>query len=332
VVACLALAAVLIWRAPPGRMALYAAFALVLLGTGDNGAIHTLSRTASAWGTAARLLGSLGLTSAAVVLFLFPDGRFVPRWTRWAAVLWLGFGLVAAVVPVSPLDPTTSALGPPLQVGLLASNVFAQIYRYRYVSGPIERQQTRWVVAGVAVVGAVTGTITLYRYGPLAALTRPLADLVAISLYYVAVLLLPLSLTSAILRHRLWDIDVIIRRTLVYGALTATLAAVYFGGVALLQRGLLFFTGQHSSQPAVVASTLAIAALFQPLRRRLQAFIDRRFYRRKYDAARVVAAFGVRLREETDLDRLSADLLATVEEAVQPAHASLWLRPPRRGG
>ena len=140
---------------------------------------------------------------------------------------------------------------------------------------------------------------------------------------------LPVAIGMAVLRYRLYDIDRIINRTLVYGALTMTLVLVYLGGVVLLQQGFISLTGQ-TSQLAVVASTLAIAALFGPLRGRIQSFIDQRFYRGKYGAARTLEAFSGRLRDETDLNTLSEDLVSVVREPVQPAHASLWLRSTRK--
>ncbi len=138
--------------------------------------------------------------------------------------------------------------------------------------------------------------------------------------------MIPLSIGVAIVRSGLYEIDVIINRTLVYGSLTAVLVALYFSGIVTLQRVFVALTGQKSTL-AVVASTLLIAALFNPLRRRIQGFIDRRFYRRKYDARKTLEAFSAKLRDETDLDALNAELVGVVRETMQPAHVSLWLRP-----
>jgi hypothetical protein len=143
-------------------------------------------------------------------------------------------------------------------------------------------------------------------------------------------LAIPTAVGIAILRYRLYDIDLIINRTLVYGSLTAMLVALYFVGIVVLQRVFVDLTGQQSTL-AVVASTLTIAALFNPLRRRVQALVDRRFYRRKYDAAKTLSSFSLRLREETDLDSLSEEVLGVVRETLQPAHVSLWLRPHAAG-
>jgi hypothetical protein len=137
---------------------------------------------------------------------------------------------------------------------------------------------------------------------------------------------IPAATGIAILKYRLYEIDLLINRTLVYGSLTATLALVYVGSVVVLQGAFRALTGQES-QLVVVATTLAIAALFNPLRRRIQGFVDRRFYRRKYDAAKTLAAFSAKLRDETDLDALNAELVGVVRETMQPSHVSLWLRP-----
>jgi hypothetical protein len=144
--------------------------------------------------------------------------------------------------------------------------------------------------------------------------------------FALSFMLLPLSIGVAVLRSHLFDIDVLINRTLVYGSLTATLVALYFGGIVALQRLFVVLTGERSTL-AVVVSTLAIAALFNPLRRRVQSFIDRRFYRRKYDARKTLEAFSSKLRDETDLETLNKELVGVVRETMQPAHASLWLRP-----
>jgi hypothetical protein len=214
--------------------------------------------------------------------------------------------------------------------GFLVSFVFAQAYRYRRVSGPAERQQTKWVVFGVAAALVGIGTILapFLFIEPLSSTETTAISaltLVQISGGGAFMLLIPLSIGVAVLRSRLFDIDILINRTLVYGSLTVSLAVVYVGSVVLLQGALRALTGGES-QLAVVASTLTIAALFGPMRRRIQDLIDRRFYRRKYDTTKTLAAFSARLRDETDLDRLDKELVSVVKDTLQPVHVSLWLR------
>jgi hypothetical protein len=188
-------------------------------------------------------------------------------------------------------------------------------------AGTVERQQIKWLAYGGAVV---VGTI--FASGFVSIWSVPLSILII----SVALLGLPVFTGIAILRYRLYDIDIIINRTLVYGSLTLMLALVYFGGVTATQALFRTLTGQEQlPQLVVVASTLVIAALFSPLRRRIQSFIDRRFYRRKYDARKTLDAFSEKLRDETDLEALNDDLVGVVRETIQPAHISLWLRPDK---
>jgi hypothetical protein len=208
------------------------------------------------------------------------------------------------------------------------SMVWSQTYRYRKVSSAAQRQQTKWVVFGTALGVAGTFPFQLPVDLSLVGGDTPLTLLVLKTGFVFSLLLVPLSISVAVLRSRLFDIDVLINRTLVYGSLTAALVGVYFGFVVVLQRLFVALTGQQSTL-AIVASTLVIAALFTPLRRRIQSFIDRRFYRSKYDARKTLEAFSHQLRDETDLARLGDDLLGVVGETMQPAHVSLWLRPER---
>jgi hypothetical protein len=198
-----------------------------------------------------------------------------------------------------------------LFIGVIGA-IASVVVRFRRSRG-VERQQMKWFVYAVAPMLLIP--------------TEDFLPEIISSVALCAVLIgLPTAIGIAVLRYRLYEIDVLINRTLVYGSLTALLVTTYVGSIVVLQVAFRTLTGQDS-QLAIVASTLAIAALFNPLRRRIQAFVDRRFYRRKYDAARILARFGARLRDETDLAELNEELLAVVRETVQPAHASLWLRP-----
>jgi hypothetical protein len=279
------------------------------------------------------------------VALLFPDGR--PPSKRWRPVVWLvGIAVVvgvtvAALLPVpvcnvcsienplgiEGLESVSDLIDPLIEAfwyGVLGFVAVASLYvRFRHAGG-VERQQIKWLAYAASLV--VLGTTLAYGvYGVTGARWT---WRVGITLLAVGLVGTPIAVGIAISRYRLYEIDTLINRTLVYGALTAALAMLYLGGVATTQVIFRALTGQEEQpQLAIVVSTLVIAALFTPLRRRIQGFIDRRFYRRKYDARRTLEAFSAKLRDETDLDALSGDLVGVVRETIHPAHVSLWLRP-----
>jgi hypothetical protein len=324
-----AVAALIFWRRSDDWMAMFVSLFLVIIGVNFSVQAQAMQLTnvQMAWYWSHTVLIGLGWVSLSLLLYLFPNGRFVPRWTRPLAVFVVASNLF--------LDASTDAFStfPPWVLGAIflvngGSGVVAQIYRYARVSGPVQRQQTKWVVFGLAA----TMLVILGRYLPLLifpslSTSSSFYFLVSTYIYPPGLLCIPLTLGFAVLRYRLWDIDILINRTLVYGALTALLALVYFGLVVALQALFKAITGQVGASPLVIViSTLAIAALFQPLRRRIQKIIDHRFYRRKYDAAHTLAAFNATLRNEVDLSQLSEQLVAVVQETMQPASVSLWLR------
>jgi hypothetical protein len=209
----------------------------------------------------------------------------------------------------------------------ITSVLFAQIYRYWRVSNAVQRQQTKWVVFGTVVWGGGIVGLSLYANMAWPGGNPPagISDLMITTAFTLFALLVPVSIGMAVLRSHLWDIDLLIRRTLVYTALTGLLALAYFGSVLALQGLVRLVTGQGQSQVVTVVSTLVIAALFIPLRRRVQGFIDRRFYRRKYDAARTLALFSDSVRDEVELERLTEHLIKVVDETMQPDSVGLWL-------
>jgi hypothetical protein len=280
---------------------------------------------------------------AVFLVLVFPTGRLSSG--RWKPLAWLN--LVVAVLgtiwvafapgPVDGLSPIENPLGiDSLGIGGESSAVYlvemlqatvglaaaVSLFVRQHRAGFEEKQQIKWFAyaASILIIGAL--------------LTSSMPDVmdawwvrsVSFTLYIGGIVGLPMAVGIAILRHHLFDIDLLINRTLVYGSLTALLAGIYVGGIVLLQQLFVVLTGERSTL-AVVASTLAIAALFNPLRSRIQSFINRRFYRRKYDAAKTLETFSAKLRDETDLDALSDDLVNAVRETMQPAHVSLWLKP-----
>ena len=262
-------------------------------------------------------------------LYFFPGGWPSPRWTAWAVVLLqttflllntMGFLAVHALLPAAAgsLQYTIGVVLVPVTLGII---LYSQIHRYRRVYTPAERQQIKWFLFGLALL--------FIGIGPLGLLASPdqispyLNDLIVLPF-----LVLPVSIAIALLRYGLWDIDVIIRKALTYATLTSLLAVAFLGSVVLLQRLLVIATGQESPV-ATVASTLVVAVLFNPLRRHIQTFIDRRLYRTKYDAQQVLARFAVAARDEAGTDRLVDQLAAAVHETVQPAYVSVWLAPKK---
>jgi hypothetical protein len=276
-------------------------------------------------------LGSVCIT---LFFYVFPSGHFVPRWTRFVLVPAIAYWGFTDLFPLAPFNPffRFPLLDDTAFLGVVGSMVIIQIYRYRHVSTPVQRQQTKWVVSGVSIgVGGFLLLTSLGHFFPSLLPVGGLANLIANVLGIGLMLLLPLSIGLAVLRSRLWEIDTIINRTLVYGTLTTTFALLYLGLVFMSQsllRGML----NQDSPLTIVASTLVIAALFQPLRKRIQAIIDRRFYRRKYDAQKMLDAFSATLRNEVDLDQLSEALVAVLQDTMQPSHVSLWLRKPQQEG
>jgi len=258
---------------------------------------------------------------AAFVAFLltFPTGRFVPRWS-WLLILLT----IMLDVPYSVSPGLLPVLDSVSLFVCFGGTLVIMVYRYMRVFDAVQRQQTKWFVYAFvicillaalrSVLSAVVPANSLYQ-------------LLGTDITPLLFVFIPFGVGIAILRYRLWDIDILINRTLVYGSLTALLALVYVGLVIGLGALVRLFTGQVSQSPVViVASTLTIAALFQPLRHRLQRFIDRRFYRSKYDSAKTLEAFSATLRNEVELNQLREHLLNVVQETMQPAHVSLWLR------
>jgi hypothetical protein len=324
-----AVGALIFLRRSDDRMALLTSLFLVTFGTVavDTTDADALVSSQPAWWLPVQGVQIVGEVCVVLFFLLFPSGRFVPHWTRWLAVAFIAFVVSRDQFPgFYSGSPALEMVSEWVFIGYVVSLLWSQIYRYRRSSSEAQRRQTKWVVFGttLAIVGTFPSRVPLDF--SLVDGDMPFVLLVLKVGFALSFLLLPLSMGVAVLRSHLFDIDVVINRTLVYGSLTATLVALYFGGIVVLQRVFVALTGQKSTL-AVVASTLLIAALFNPLRRRIQFFIDRRFYRKKYDARRTLEAFSAKLRDETDLDALNDELVGVVTDTMQPAHVSLWLRP-----
>lgn len=322
-------ALVLFWRRSDDWVALLISLAFVAFNT-DVTTI-ALEAVQPFWHLPVTLLSSIGSAAFPIIFYIFPDGRFVPRWTRYVLIVWvavLTFGAFSTFIPGLPAD-VASAVGTVAWLGMFSGSVAAQIYRYFAVADRVQRQQTKWIVVGIALVVLIgIGSIIVEQ------IVQPAQQGVGVTLgfdlfnTFVNISIgvgIPLTFGIAILRYRLWDIDFLISRTVTYGLVTGLLLLVFFGSVILLQRIFVSLTGVSQNELANVLSTLAIAALFVPLRNRVQSTIDRRFNRKKYNAQQVLQDFAMTMQDETDLEKLTARLMEVVNETMQPTSVSLWL-------
>jgi hypothetical protein len=264
-----------------------------------------------------------------ITLFLFPNGKLVPSWSRWVIMVWLGYMLWSLLNPNSGDHPLMW-----LSFLLVFCALGSQVYRQWKQPDPVQRQQIKWVVFAIVVAAVIIGYLGLAGFKPPSDQGYAKDLMIALLqqvVFFLMFMLVMVAILIAIIRYRLYDIDLIIRRTLQYSVLTALLGLIYFGSVVLGQRLAGALTGSPDSPVVLVISTLLIAALFNPLRARVQDFIDRRFYRRKYDALQTLADFTKTARDETQLEVLKPALLEAVQDSVQPEQAWLWLKPKRRG-
>ncbi len=321
------LALLLLWRRSASWFILYLAFTFANSGSGASGEIvKPLFATLPALQSYNSFMAAAWWQLFFILFYFFPDGRPVPAWTRWLVRAWL------VLFILYPFFSDWMDKSPVVQIFLFVlifCAIGSQIYRFFRCSDPLQRQQTKWVVAALILLLVVGfGTASWGSKAPagpdlrgdlVLALLKPSLDILLFAM-------IPLGIFLAVIRYRLWDIEVIIRRTLVYSLLTALLALLYYGSVTVLQSVFTALGGSQSTA-ATVISTLAIAALFTQLRRRVQDFIDWRFFRRKYDAEQTLADFAAAARSETDLAQLTSRLTGAVQEAIQPEQVSLWLRP-----
>jgi len=328
------------WKASDDWMAIIVSmtFLVMAVSTPLGNALETINPI---WRWPVLLLFVLTFNLGILMFLLFPSGRFVPRWTRWLALAlalytaaWFFFPSLVPSVAILVQATTIQELRSYMAIAtVVIIGVGTQLYRYRNVSNRVQRQQTKWVVLGFAMfLAGLTLILVPYVVSP-ALRESDTASLRFVILFGPALLLagtlIPLSFALAILRYRLWDISIVVRKTLIYGLISAMLILVYFATVVLLQT-LITAVSDQQSPVAIVISTLVIAALFNPLRHWVQHFIDRRFYRRRYDAAQTLDAFAQTTRDEVDLDRLTTELVRVVEATMQPVSVSLWLRDENR--
>jgi hypothetical protein len=324
-----ALGALIFWHKSHDRAGLFVSFCLFVFGgTFPDKPLSLVQASPLFYGLAVTF-GVLGANCFYLFFFIFPNGHFVPRWTKWVALALIFYSFFPLGFLDTPLNIPIQRINSFVFPLFLIIAIIAQIHRYRWVSSAIERQQTRWVLFGIIVgLGLVLFAVAYTEIVDPAWLNTAWGNLLFNGFVYAGFLLVPLSLSVAVVRSRLYDIDLIIRRTLQYTIVTVILALIYFASIVVMQQTLRGLTGQEQTPFATVLSTLTIAALFTPLRRWVQNRIDRRFNRRKYDAEKILTAFSATLRDEVELDKLTGRLVTVVEETMQPAQVLLCLWPP----
>jgi hypothetical protein len=333
---CLSLAVLLFYRKQGDRMALYLSFYLMMFGIVVVGPLEyflpywlpTMSQVAL------QLQGIVFPVPTLILFLIFPSGHFVPRWTRWlvGAAGLVTIGMLLSIRDYQELVRINSIQA---QLGyfaigwLLLAALGIQAYRYVRIYSPRERQQTKWVIFGFFISYVLLGLIAipytiLQNLPPGSPIPwwMPFMSMV----WFLSLSIQPVAFTVAILRERLWDIDIILRRTVTYAIVTALLAVVFIGSVILLQQIFAELTGSEQNELVTVISTLAIAALFVPVRNVIQTAIDRHFNRKKYDAQKVLEHFARTVRDETDLEKLTGELVSVVRETMQPRSIGLWLK------
>jgi hypothetical protein len=327
---CLTAALIIFWRKSNDWIALLASATLVLISTAFFFSFENLTYYSMRWAMLLENMSGLIMASAIVCLILFfnlfPDGKLALR----GMSTWITLSIVIIIILIISMYYSGEffwGIFITTFIIVLLISVYAQVYRYRHLTNSAHRQQIKWVLFAFTITaGGFLGMILLSSI-PDRFLSEAKVNLINLHASLLMLTSIPISMSISIFRYRLWDIDVIIRRTLVYGSLSATLLAVYLIGVVLFQ-SLVAVLGVPQSEVGIVISTLVIATLFNPLRRRIQLDIDHRFYREKYDAAQALARFAAVARDETDLDVLNIELVRLVQETIQPETISLWIREP----
>lgn len=320
------------------RISLLFSLCLVTFGLISSPLPTALAASSPLWGALVLTLRIVGFASIVLAFLTFPDGRFVPAWTRWFAGLWILSLLISIPLPAARI-PSSLAIYDARQALLILWAMFwflfvagIQVYRYRERSTPEQRQQTKWVVLGLSIaMGLATAAslllVLLYMlHSPLRILM--VARVLAFSVVLITGLFLGVAVAMAVIRHRLWEIDIIIRRTLAYTMISTIMAGVYLVLVVILQALFHALTGQNPSL-AVALATMAIAALFNPLRSRIQRMIARRFNRHAYDATQALERFGQSMRHEVDLHQIVSALGTVLGGSMGPEQVSLWLAGPQ---